>query len=330
MAESTLTREVLFEHHDDEIIARLMMRLRDGDELIATPWMDALIYEFKDYDRGIKLCEHILEFGGELLNPLRVAKLKVALVNLERRKPQPNMERIQKWMAEAGDTSGWKLNAPGVRRTRVLWHYNAALLARLTGDFEQESFHHTETIQLAEDAFSRNNAAYMAEFAMMLHHAQAGTATVAMWANFQTIGDSYRATLNPAIPREAQWQANDWGHRVQLAILLNYPAFWLNTGFNCLARLLYSGVPQSSMHTADLMVALTLDLYNLSPMAIHVVQRTCQDETAGDWRILAMLLKARLTQNKEEYQAVLAMPGQDICYAARAVAARELATLPSA
>lgn len=321
-------RGVAREKSDSEI-ALLITELPDDAEIIATPMMDELVYQLKDYDRGIAICEWAIASGAA--SPLRLAQLKIAMVNAERRKRAPDMERLEAWMDQSAGILDQmaNLDAPGVRRTVVLFHYNGALLCRLDGDFAGEAEHHRETSKITDDAFSRNNAAYMAEVAMMLNHAKEGTTTDEMRDRFLDAGDEYRATLDIGVPREAQWQANDWGHRVQLAILLDHvndeSDDWLDEGFDALTHLLSAGVPPSSGYAADLIIVMTLGEYGCDGMALRLLERIVSDEEAGDtWRMLAAFLKAQITDKDEDYRAVVAMPGNGICHVARAVAERML------
>ncbi|MBI1961599.1 MAG: hypothetical protein HYS45_02765 [Parcubacteria group bacterium] len=183
----------------------------------------------------------------------------------------------------------------------------------------------------------------MAEFAMMLHHAKEDTDTEGtehtdpMWLDWLRAGDKYRATLNPDIPREAQWMANDWGHRTQLTALYfpiyyygeSYGESWVEEGFAGIEALLSRGVPRSSSYAADLLMAMTLLSDDHGDMALRVIERIIKDAEAGDeWRMLAALMKARETGSNDDCRAVVAMPGDGICHAARAVAKRMLASGP--
>ncbi len=321
----------LLEKYNSEI-ARIIAELPDDVELIATPLMDELVYRRKDFDRVCGICRYAIESG--VASPLRVVQLKIVMVNAERRKPNPWIGFINEWMGAAWDVlAPMPLDTPGVRRTVVLFRYNAALLCRLSGDFAGEAEHHRAISKIAEDAFSRNNAEYMAEFAMMLAHGKEGTATYGLWHGFQDTGDAYRATLDERVPREAQWIANDWAHRTELTILLGYAGEeegWFEEGFNAVARLLSIGVPRSARYAADLIIAMALFEHIDNGMACWEAERIIADEAAGnEWRMLAALLKALITEKENDFRAVVAMPGDGICHAARAVAKRMLASKPS-
>ncbi len=319
----------LLEKGDSEI-AQIIAGLPDDAEIIATPMMDELVYRRKDYSRGINICTR---FFRESVSRLRQAQMYIAMVNLARRNPLPNMERIDYWMREAGGLiDQMDINAPGVLRTKVMWRYNAALLARLAGNFLMEAFHHSETNKLAADVFSRNNAAYMAEVATMLHHAKEGTATDELWRDFLAAGDNYRATLDQSVPREAQWIANDWGHRTELASLLSErreEEYWIDEGFHALIHLLSRGVPQRARFAADLLVSMTLLEYGAEFTLWQIKRILDADSADNDWRMLAALFKACITGQAEDFHAVTIMPGAGICHAARAVANRLIASMSS-
>jgi len=324
-----LTVELLKQGESD--IARIIAKLPDDAELIATPMMDELVYRRKDYSRGIDICSRV--FMSESLSLLRKAQLYIALVNLARQMPKPDMEHIRIWLEEAWDVlAPMPLDTPAVRRSQVLMQYNMALVCRLRGDFESEAENHKQVATIAEDKFSRTNARYMAHFAEMLHYTTEGMVTDVMWQAFKRAGDAYRDTLVPANPRDARWMANEWGHRVQLTILLDYigEEEWIEYGFDELVHLLSVGVPQSAKYTANLIIAMALFWYSTNTMVCWETERIIADKDAGDdWRMLATLLKARITESEDDYRAVLAMPGNGICHAARAVARRFLASKPS-
>ncbi|MBI2051017.1 MAG: hypothetical protein HYT31_04420 [Parcubacteria group bacterium] len=328
----------LLEKSDDEI-AQIIAGLPGDAEIVATPLMDELIYRRKDYSRGIDICERAISSGAA--SPLRVAQLQIAIANLKRRRPEAAGREleIQWWMRQAAALFGpMDMNAPGVRRTVIMWHYNHALLCRLAGDFEGEAEHHRAIGNIAEDEFSRNNAAYMAEFAMMLHYVKEGTATDEMWHDFLDAGDAYRATLDSNVPREAQWMANEWGHRIQVVILFgerldtDLVFNWLDDGYSELDDLLERGVPGSARFALRLMTALTLLCDAHERMALREAESVMSDEKAGnDWRMLAALLKARIIGGIAAsvcYEEVVQMPGDGICHAARAVAERMLTSGP--
>ncbi|MDP3995521.1 MAG: hypothetical protein Q8P78_02800 [bacterium] len=321
-----LTEELLEQSNYE--IARIIAALPDDAEIIETPMMDHLVYKLKDYDRILAICERAITRGGA--SALRVAQLKIAMVNAERRKLNPNMVLIRRWMIDTRWVCNDTTEMPGVRRTMILFYYNAALFCRLSGDFQGEAENHKQIADIAEDEFSRNNAAYMVKVAMRFHHAKEGT-TKEAWKCFLIDSNNYRARLRRSVPREAQWMANEWGHRVQLAILLGYVGEEdeeLNEeGFDELVRLLSIGVSPSASYTAELIIAMTLFGYGTQAMACWEAERIIHDEAAGnEWRMLAALLKAQITGEPDDYRAAAAMPGNGICHAARAVAEHELAT----
>ncbi|OJI06787.1 hypothetical protein BK004_02345 [bacterium CG10_46_32] len=318
-------------------IARIIAGLPDDAEIIATRMMDELVYRRKDYSRGIDICSRV--FRSESLSSLRKAQLYIAMVNLARRMPLPDMEHIRQWLEEAWDVlAPMPLDTPAVRRSWVLMQYNMALVCRLRGDFEGEAENHKQVATIAEDEFSRSNALYMAHFAEMLRYTTEGTVTDVMWQAFKRAGDAYRDMLDPRNPRDAQWIANDWGHRVQLAILLDYIGEdeWITYGFDELVHLLSVGVPQSARYTADLIIAMTLFEYDNKAMVCWEAERIIADEVAGnECRMLAKLLAAHVicsvfpssgAEKQDALRAVINMPGVGICHAVRAVAERMLAT----